>query len=129
MTHAFPTRRSADLEPRLRVRSEASSSDFALDGSRPEMAGALRALGEGKGPVAFRIAHAAGRLDCDGRLTRRYEGKGDCRFNGDPGFEGPLAERGLAPAGPRALLAMLMVDATLAEIGSESWRERVSKYV
>src|SRR3546814_6662577 len=54
-------------EPRLRVRSEASSSDFALDGSRPEMAGALRALGEGKGPVAFRIAHAAGRLDCDGR--------------------------------------------------------------
>src|SRR3546814_9686350 len=78
-------------EPRLRVRSEASSSDFALDGSRPEMAGALRALGEGKGPVAFRIAHAAGRLDCDGRLTRRYEGKGDCRFTGDPGFEGQLA--------------------------------------
>src|SRR3546814_6682314 len=89
--------------PRLRVRSEASSSDFALDGSRPEMAGALRTLGEGKGPVAFRIAHAAGTLDCDGRLTRRYEGKGDCRFTGDPGFEGQLAARGLAPDGPREI--------------------------
>src|SRR3546814_17974196 len=36
-------------EPRLRVRSEASSRDFALDGSRPERAGALRARGAGKG--------------------------------------------------------------------------------
>jgi len=101
-------------EPRLRVRSEASSSDFALDGSRSEMAGALRALGDDKGPVAFRIAHAAGTLDCDGRLTRRYEGEGDCRFTGDPGFERQLAARGLAPDRPRDLLTMLMVDATIA---------------
>src|SRR3546814_13820507 len=88
-------------EPRLRVRSEASSSDVALDGSRPEMAGALRALGSDKGPVTFRIAHAAGTLDCDGRLARRYDGKGDCRLTGDPGFWPPLAARGLAPDSPR----------------------------
>src|SRR3546814_10540239 len=78
------------------------------------MAGALRALGSDKGPVTFRIAHAAGTLDCDGRLARRYDGKGDCRFTGDPGFERQLAARGLTPDGPRDLLAMLMVDATVA---------------
>src|SRR3546814_20563121 len=77
-------------EPRLRVRSEASSSDVALDGSRPEMAGALRALGSDKGPVTFRIALAAGALGCDGRLERRYDtrkrGVGGKRGAGRVGF-------------------------------------------
>src|SRR3546814_11488581 len=89
------------------------------------MAGALRALGSDKGPVTFRIAHAAGTLDCDGRLARRYDGKGDCRFTGDPGFERQLAARGLTPAGPSDLLAMLVVDAPAAQHGRDLCRERV----
>jgi hypothetical protein len=100
-------------EPHLRVRAEQSSSSLALDGSRPEVAAAKRALAGDTGPVSFTVVHAAGTLACDGRLSRRYEGKGDCRFTADPGFERALATRGIAPDERRDLLAMLLVDATV----------------
>lgn len=104
-------------EPRLRVRSgdgsSKGSSSLALDGARPEVDAAKRALGGGAGPVSFHIAHEAGALDCSGRLARRYEGDGDCRFTSDPGFESALAARGLAPEKRRDLLSMLLVDATI----------------
>ena len=100
-------------EPHLRVRGEQSSSSLALDGSRPEVAAAKRALAGDTGPVSFTVVHAAGTLACDGRLSRRYEGKGDCRFTADPGFERALATRGIAPDERRDLLAMLLVDATV----------------
>ncbi|PAL20319.1 hypothetical protein [Sphingopyxis sp. GW247-27LB] len=104
---------AGDDEPHLRIRSDRSSSSLALDGSRPEVAAAKRALAGGAGPVAFTVAHQAGTLACDGRLSRRYEGKGDCRFTADPGFEQALAKRGIAPDERRDLLAMLLVDATV----------------
>src|SRR3546814_11429332 len=44
----------------LHRRRRLRAGDERRVGSRPEMAGALRALGSDKGPVTFRIAHAAG---------------------------------------------------------------------
>lgn len=104
--------------PRLRLSHRTSSNDMALGDalarSRPELAAARAALGGAAGAVTFRVAHEAGTLDCDGTLARAYDGKGRCRFAPDAGFERGLAERGLTPAKGSDLLAMLMVDATLA---------------
>ena len=99
-------------EPRLRIRSAGSNSTLALDGSRPEVEPAKRALSGAAGAVAFRIAHQAGTLDCTGRLARRNDGDGECRFAADATFERALSDRGLSPEGPSDLLAMLLVDAT-----------------
>lgn len=109
----LPPDRGAGDEPRLRVRRDNSSSTLALDGSRPETDAAKQLLGGGAGPVSFAVMHEAGTLDCNGRLSRRYQGDGDCRFTSDPGFEKALAARGLAPEQRRDLLAMLLVDATI----------------
>jgi hypothetical protein len=104
--------------PRLRLNHRTSTNDMALDDplvrSRPEFTAARSALGGGAGAVTFRVVHEAGTLDCSGTLAHAYEGKGRCRFAPDAGFERELADRGLAPAKRSDLLAMLMVDATLA---------------
>ena len=100
-------------EPRLRIRSDQSNSSLALDGSRPEVAAAKRALAGAPGPVSFTVAHQAGTLACDGRLSRRYDGMGGCRFAAAPAFEQALAKRGIATSDRGDLLAMLLVDATI----------------
>src|SRR3546814_13492862 len=51
-------------DPRLRVRSEATSSDLALDCSRRQMPGAPRGRGEGNRPVDVRIQNGRGGLAC-----------------------------------------------------------------
>src|SRR5690606_36962092 len=83
------------------------------DGSRPALAAAKRALAGTAGPIAFTVAHQAGTLACDGRLSRRHEGKGGCRFTADPGFEQALAKRAIPPDDPSDLLAMLLVNVTI----------------
>lgn len=100
--------------PRVRIQHKQSNSDQTLDGSRAHFAAAQAALGrDTAGPVSFTVAHDAGTLSCTGTLTRAFEGKGECRFTSDPGFERQLSERGLAPDRRSTLLAMLMVDATI----------------
>ncbi len=100
--------------PRVRIQHKQSSSDQALDGSRPTFADAAAALGRSApGPVSFTVTHGAGTLSCTGTLSRAFEGKGECRFTSDPGFERQLSERGLAPERRTTLLAMMMVDATI----------------
>ena len=103
-----------DGAPRLRIRHRNSNSDQAFDGSRPYFAAAGAALGRSTpGPVSFAVTHDAGTLACTGTLTRAFEGKGDCRFTSDPGFERELDSRGLSPDQRSTLLAMLLVDATI----------------
>ena len=100
--------------PRVRIQHKQSRSDQALDGSRPYFAAAEAALGQTTpGPVRFTVTHDAGTLACTGTLTRAFEGKGECRFTSDPGFERALGDRGLSPDRRSTLLAMLMVDATI----------------
>lgn len=100
--------------PRVRIQHKQSNSDQTLDGSRAYFAGAQAALGrDTAGPVSFTVTHEAGTLSCTGNLTRAFEGKGECRFTSDPGFERALGERGLSPDKRSTLLAMLMVDATI----------------
>ena len=100
--------------PRVRIRHKQSSSDQALDGSRPYFAAAEAVLGQTTpGPVRFTVTHDAGTLACTGTLTRAFEGKGECSFTSDPGFERALGDRGLSPDRRSTLLAMLMVDATI----------------
>ena len=100
--------------PRVRIQHRQSNSDQTLDGSRGYFTEAQAALGRGTaGPVSFTVTHEAGTLSCTGHLTRAFEGKGDCRFTSDPGFERELGERGLSPDKRSTLLAMLMVDATI----------------
>ncbi len=100
--------------PRLRIQHRKSSSDQRLDGSRPYLASAEAALGRRtSGPVSFTVTHDAGMLACSGTLTGAFEGKGECRFTSDPGFERELNERGLSPDHRSTLLAMLLVDATI----------------
>ncbi|OHD06150.1 hypothetical protein [Sphingopyxis sp. RIFCSPHIGHO2_12_FULL_65_19] len=100
--------------PRVRIQHKQSRSDQALDGSRPYFAAAEAALGQSTpGPVRFTVTHDAGTLACTGTLTRAFEGKGECRFTSDPGFERALGDRGLSPDRRSTLLAMLMVDATI----------------
>ena len=100
--------------PRVRIQHKQSNSDQTLDGSRTYFAEAQAALSRGTaGPVSFTVTHDAGTLSCTGNLTRAFEGKGECRFTSDPGFERELGERGLAPDHRSTLLAMLMVDATI----------------
>ena len=111
--------------PRVRIQHKKSSSDQTLDGSRTSFADAAAALGRAApGPVAFTVTHDAGTLSCTGTLNRAYEGKGDCRFTSDPGFERALGERGLAPEHRATLLAMMMVDATI-ELADGLTREGV----
>src|SRR3990167_837190 len=100
--------------PSARIQHKQSRSDQALDGSRPYFAAAEAALGQSTpGPVRFTVTHDAGTLACTGTLTRAFEGKGECRFTSDPGFERALGDRGLSPDRRSTLLAMLMVDATI----------------
>ena len=100
--------------PRVRIQHKQSNSDQTLDGSRTYFAEAQAALSRGTaGPVSFTVTHDAGTLSCTGNLTRAFEGKGECRFTSDPGFERELGDRGLAPDHRSTLLAMLMVDATI----------------
>jgi hypothetical protein len=100
--------------PRVRIQHKQSNSDQTLDGSRAYLAEAQAALGrDTAGPVSFTVTHDAGTLSCTGTLTRAFEGKGECRFTSDPGFERALNERGLSPDHRSTLLAMLMVDATI----------------
>ncbi|MBA3942417.1 MAG: hypothetical protein C0520_14520 [Sphingopyxis sp.] len=111
---AEPASAQAD-SPRLRIRYQRSSNDQTLDGARAHFADARAALGRATpGPVRFSVTHDAGTLACTGTLERAYEGKGECRFTSDPGFERQLGERGLAPERRTTLLAMMMVDATIA---------------
>jgi len=110
----LPPEGSREIDnPRLHIRSDRSSSTLALDGSRPETAAAQRALAGAAGPVAFAVTHEAGTLACDGRLSRRYEGGGGCRFAAAPGFEQALAKHGIRPGNRSDLLAMLLVNATI----------------
>ena len=100
--------------PRVRIQHKQSSSDRTLDGARADFAEAQTALGRATpGPVSFAVTHDAGTLSCTGTLTHAFEGKGECRFTSDPGFERALSERGLVPDRRATLLAMLMVDATI----------------
>lgn len=101
--------------PRLRIQHSKSSSDQSFDGSRPHLAAAEAALDRRTpGPVDFTVTHDAGTLACRGTLTGAFAGKGECRFTSDPGFERELGERGLSPDHRSTLLAMLLVDATIA---------------
>lgn len=105
-------------QPRLQLRSERTNNDLSFDaefvGRRPEFAAAREALGGTAGPVRFTVTHAAGTLTCSGKLTRAFAGQGECGFTPDAGFERALGERGLAPERRSDLIAMLVVDATLA---------------
>lgn len=101
-------------QPHFRVSHKGSSSDLSLDTARPALMPARTALQGATGPVAFTVAHEAGTLACTGTLTRAFEGTGRCRFTSDPGFEAALATRGLAPDRRSDMLAMLLVDATIA---------------
>ncbi|MBJ7440507.1 MAG: hypothetical protein JHD35_15975 [Sphingopyxis sp.] len=101
-------------KPHFRVSHKGSSSDLSLDSSRAGLAPARTALRGGAGPVAFTVVHEAGTLACTGTLTRAFEGTGRCRFTSDPAFEAALEARGLAPERRSDMLAMLLVDATIA---------------
>lgn len=101
-------------QPHLRVSHKGSSSDVSLDSKRAGLAPARIALQGDAGPVAFTVVHDAGTLACTGTLQRAFEGAGRCRFTSDPGFEAALATRGLAPDRRSDMLAMLLVDATIA---------------
>lgn len=99
--------------PKLRLRRQGLNSDLSLDGRRPEFGAARTALG-GTGPVAFSVRHDAGTLECSGTLDRAHVGAGRCRFTPDAAFDRALTERGMASHSREDLLAMLVVDATLA---------------
>lgn len=101
-------------QPHLRVSHKGSTSDLSLDTRRDALAPARLALQGSAGPVAFTVEHEAGTLACSGTLTRAFEGTGRCRFTSAPAFEAALASRGLVPDRRNDMLAMLMVDATIA---------------
>lgn len=101
-------------EAHFRLSHKNSTSDVLLDGDRDEFGAVRTALQGGAGPVSFTIVHEAGTLACNGTLTKANAGSGSCRFTSDPAFEAALRERGLAPERRSDLLAMLMVDATIA---------------
>lgn len=100
--------------PQLRVSQKRSNSDVSLDGVRPDLGAAQAALRGTAGPVAFTIVHEAGTLACTGTLKAPFDGAGSCRFTSDPRFEAELGARGLSPERRSDLLAMLLVDATIA---------------
>lgn len=114
-------------QPKLRLSHSRSSSDLSLDdrlaSERPEFAAARSALG-GTGPVRFTVKHEAGTLDCSGHLSSAYEGRGQCSFAPDAGFERALNERGLPLERRSDLLSMVMVDATI-ELADGLTREGV----
>ena len=101
-------------QPHVRVSHKGSSSDLSLDTARAALVPARIALQGAAGPVAFTMVHEAGTLACTGTLVRAFEGTGRCRFTSDPAFEAALAARGLAPERRSDMLAMLLVDATIA---------------
>ncbi len=101
-------------QPHFHVSHKASSSDMSLDSARAALVPVRAALQSGAGPVAFTAVQEAGTLACTGTLTRAFEGTGRCRFTSDPGFETALEARGLAPERRSDMLAMLLVDATIA---------------
>lgn len=105
-------------QPRLRLNGQRTNHDMTLGAEfarkRPEFAAAQGALGGDAGPVRFTVVHEAGTLLCSGTLTRAFAGRGQCDFAPDAGFERALGERGLVPDRRSDLLAMLVVDATLA---------------
>lgn len=101
-------------KPHFRVSHKRSSSDLSLDSNRAALAPVRTALQGGAGPVAFTVVHEAGTLACTGTLVRAFEGTGRCRFTSDPAFEAALDARGLAPERRSDMLAMLLVDATIA---------------
>lgn len=100
--------------PHFRVSHKGSSSDLSLDTTRGALVPVRTALQGGAGLVAFTVVHEAGTLACTGTLKQPLEGKGRCRFTSDPGFEEALTTRGLAPGRRSDMLAMLLVDATIA---------------
>lgn len=101
-------------QPHFRVNHKRSSSALSLDSARAALAPARTALRGDAGPVAFTVVHETGTLACTGTLMRAFEGTGRCRFTSDPAFEAALAARGLAPERRSDVLAMLLVDATVA---------------
>ena len=101
-------------EAHFRVSHKGSSSDLSLASARDGLAPARSALQGRAGPVAFTVVHEAGTLACSGTLKRAFEGIGRCRFTSDPDFEAALDARGLTPERRSDLLAMLLVDATIA---------------
>ena len=101
-------------QPHFRVSHKRSSSDLSLDSTRAALAPVRAALQGSAGPVAFTMVQEAGTLACTGTLVRAFEGTGRCRFTSDPAFEAALAARGLAPERRSDMLAMLLVDATIA---------------
>ena len=101
-------------QPHVRVSHKRSSSDLSLDSTRAALAPVRAALQGSAGPVAFTMVQEAGTLACTGTLVRAFEGTGRCRFTSDPAFEAALAARGLAPERRSDMLAMLLVDATIA---------------
>ena len=105
---------SGKNQPHFRVSHKRSSSDLSLDSGRAALAPVRTALQGDAGSVAFTVAHEAGTLACTGTLTRAFEGTGRCRFTSDPAFEAALGARKLAPDRRSDMLAMLLVDATIA---------------
>jgi hypothetical protein len=101
-------------QPHVRVSHKGSSSDLSLDSTRAALAPVRAALQGSAGPVAFTMVQEAGTLACTGTLTRAFDGTGRCRFTSDPAFEAALAARELAPERRSDMLAMLLVDATIA---------------
>lgn len=101
-------------QPHFRVSHKGLGSDLSLDSARTGLAPMRIALQGDAGPVAFTVTHEAGTLACTGTLKRAFEGEGRCRFTSDPAFEAALATRGLAPDRRSDMLAMLLVDATIA---------------
>lgn len=100
--------------PHVRIQHKRSSSDQSFDGSRPDFATAEAELARATpGPVSFTVRHAAGTLACTGTLAHAFDGNGECSFTSNPAFERALNERHLSPDRRSALLAMLLVDATI----------------
>lgn len=68
-----------------------------------------RLAASASGPVHFRIARDAGRLDCQGEASNG-QGSGDCRFTPDAAFAAELERRGIGTARPEQLFALTMSD-------------------
>lgn len=77
----------------------------------PALASAID--GGRSGPVSFAIDREAGSIRCIGTL-RSGEGRGTCRFASSQAFEQGLKVRRLSPKSREDLVAMALVDATLA---------------
>jgi hypothetical protein len=65
------------------------------------------------GPVAFRIAREAGRLDCSGTAARK-RGEGRCGFTPDAAFAAELARRGVGRPSASQQYQLALHDVRLA---------------